>query len=56
MEVLALAGALFILIWAVVKLLRFLFDVASFDVFGVYYDDPTSPYYHDRRGKGRGRR
>lgn len=37
-----------LLLWAAWKVL-------TIDWFGIHYDDPTSPYYHDKTGKGRGK-
>jgi len=54
---LALLGlVLWFVIWTVLVILRAVWRMLTFDVFGIYYDDPTSPYYHDRHGKGRGHR
>lgn len=39
----------------VIAVIRWLWDAATTDWFGIHYDDPTSPYYHDKKGKGRGR-
>lgn len=36
-------------------ILRAVWHFLTTDWFGIYYDDPTSPYYHDKTGKGRGR-
>jgi hypothetical protein len=50
--------ALFAMMWFVfytlLIIVRAVIAVLTFDVFGIYYDDPKSPYYHDRRGQGRG--
>ena len=61
--ILAMSGRelvpLFILIMAasfvLVVILRIVWRVGTTDWFGLYYDDPTSPYYHDKTGQGRGR-
>ena len=37
-------------------ILRIMWKALTTDWFGIYYDDPTSSYYHDKTGKGRGRK
>ena len=34
--------------------IRALWRILTIDWLGIWYDDPTSPYYHDKHGKGRG--
>ncbi len=51
---------LLILILAAISLvllfIRAIWHVGTQDWFGIDYDNPNSPYYHDRTGQGRGHR
>lgn len=51
---LVLGIVLWFTLWAVLIILRLVWDFLTIDWFGIDYEDPTSPYYHDRRGQGRG--
>jgi len=52
--VLLILAGLLLLINLVLLGIRALWHVGTQDWFGIDYDNPNSPYYHDRTGQGRG--
>jgi hypothetical protein len=59
MELVALFGiglVALVVVWLLIAGVRFIWRIFTIDWLGTQWDDPTSPYYHDKYGRGDGHR